>query len=334
MSTSAAQIPIVRRQIDKWLAKQTALGRMFEGELRYFYAGDKGHLSEEIDEDTFAGGSGDLQPGYYVVLATDTEGTQVLLSPWVAVHRERGAQIGRDRTVEGGYGDLLDEYRATLAEKNRANAADISRRKELEKELDRQLGANTELREELVRTRVERDGAVLAAADMEHERDQAIARVEALQEEVDSFAPHIEMFVDQTLERVGPGLERLLGMSLEGEAAGEVSATANSAPSNSAAREAAAAPVSPGEDPGPLGGQETAEALYHSLWMTEQVGRFLTGEIIPEFRMPWAAIRGLVWNVRGIDLGPVPAWPSDVAKAARDETDATSADSADKKEQT
>lgn len=326
----AAMLSVVTKQVANWIVAQTSVGRPFDGELRYFFLGAQGELAEEITAEHFEGQEGDRLPGLYAVVPVNEAGTETLSSAWVGVLRERGMVVGRERTADSGWGDLLEEYRTRLSEQRRENDRANARKDKLSQENAVLVDALDKTRREKLNAEIERDAAVTAAAEMEHERDEAVRRCEDLQEEVDSFEPHIKMMVDQIADRFGPMAANLLGMaagedgfmgSVAATAAGFGGGGANGASVAGAANANGQASQEPREpsDSLPMEGPLVAQALYEHLWIDEEIGKFMTIAVVPEHRIQWAVIRGLVYGVTGIDLGVVPQWPSDVAKKAEDE---------------
>ena len=214
----AAQIKVVRTKVEDYLAATVYEGQPLHivAEVRYYYLGLKGNeAEEEITEANFLGDDEEVprQPGYYAVDIVTPDGKSVLPKPWFAVFRDQSRDMNerrdRDKTIEGNYGDITEEWRLIADRHKRELLDQIRRNTALQNELNTFTVAYSNMRKALGGVEIERDKAVQAAAEMEYRMGLAIERCNELESEASSFKPQIKALVDGFVEKVGPEAQRM-----------------------------------------------------------------------------------------------------------------------------
>lgn len=318
MMATAAQVSIVHKRVEEWRTQEVSEGRS-AGKVRYFYAGN-GSDRNEIEEDVFLGRSDDFPrlPGFYLVdVVSDDESRTICPMPWVAIYQTqpKPAEM-RDASADGQWQGLAEEHRIERNYLRNELTRERKQAEDLRKDFDLNLKASDNLRKKLVTVENERQAAVQHAAEMEAllERERNL-RLE-IEAEAASFQPQIQQAVDHLADRAGPALMNILPQFAEylgdgPSAAYRAGTSASGSAANGSGKPAATAPGSEA----PPSPQDTAEGLF-ALWENEPLGRFL---VEVQQVVAWSTIRGVVFHVRGIDLGPTPKWPSDVQREAEAE---------------
>lgn len=352
----AAQISVIRGEVETYMGNAVVDGSPLHSmtELRYYYLGVTGRESEErVTEDCFLGRDEEnpRQPGYYAVDIVYHDGRSAIPKPWFAVFRDQSRDMSerREKSAEGGYQDLMEEYRIMIERQKRENQDQVRRNNQLQTELDSFTAAYNNMRKAMLGLEVERDKALYDAAQMEHRMQMALDRCHDLESEASSFKPQIKMMIDGLVEKVGPEARQMFMSLAGGEEDGEqgsgkkkspkppwsgggpVGAAAGEARAGDGARggstktqEAKDGPKEhadlPSFDENGIATPEfLTKSLYWLFWELEVFGKFVCltqkAEDNESPLCPWWVIRSVVFYHSGMDLGPDPIWPSDVKDA-------------------
>ncbi len=313
---------IALKAANDWLTNQIAQGLQFVGELKFYYLGIDGSWRQEVNENVLQGRDDDIPrlEGFYAITAANPDGTDATPGkPWLAVFQTQARVMdNRERGQESHWEAIGESYRLRLAEKERDVKQAEAKVKTLAHDLELSTGAINQLRREKLAQELRADEAIVAAAKMEHDLQQE--RMKRLEAEADaaSFQPQIQQFVDGVADKAGP----LLGSLLLPPGASWPPSNTNGAtaapPTAGGAMPAPPPPAQPGE---PISSDDLRDALYEVWWLNEQFGRFF----VEQAGGNWEFVRGVVFHVKGIDLGPTPKWPSDVKREAEEEEAADAA---------
>jgi hypothetical protein len=350
----AKQIDVVRTNVEDYLARTIVEGQPLDAIARvvYYYLGPSGiDAEEEVTEAYFLGRDDEnpRQPGYYAVdVVTRQDDRSVLSKPWFAIHRDQSRDMAERRasSAEGGFQDVLEEYRILLERTKRELADQVRRNGVLQVEVDSFTTAIGQLRKANVAMEIEKDRAVSDAAQMEHKCQLAAARCAELEKEAASFKPQIREGVNALVERVGPDVQQLFLelAGVQGDVGGQrqrrpqpkppwAKAKGKSQRADATDKRPDGTPAKErgGTAPDPQAAttiagmpspEELTAALHWLFWELEQFGKFVCFEQKAEDGKsplcPWWVIRGIVYYHSGLDLGPDPIWPSDVAQQDQD----------------